>query len=204
MEQLELRSYPRAEIAKVLSVNINDSRHFKRNVENTLSKWGYGFRYETAAVEILSKPETPAERLAEILCRGYGIDIQIFPEQFACFIAAFTDIEGFDSMPWAERAAAYYGYYGICVNERTLRNWCSQLIDRGVIARMGGSTRWRTYFEGNRKIREPIEEIDEVEMQSYFERRGELFKEHYISHLEREEKPREARILCLISFSYMI
>ncbi len=74
MEQLELRSYPRAEIAKVLSVNIRDSRHFKRNIENTLSKWGYGFRYETAAVEILSKPETPEERLAEILYRGFGFD----------------------------------------------------------------------------------------------------------------------------------
>jgi hypothetical protein len=96
-------------------------------------------------------------------------------------------------MPWAERAAAYYNFYGIFVNERTLRNWCSQLIDRGVIAKVGGSTKWRTYFEGNRKIREPIEEIDEVEMESYFERRGELFKDHYISHLERGEKPKEAR-----------
>ena len=194
MEQLELRSYSRTEIAEVLSVNIKDSRHFKRNVENKLSKWGYGFRYESAAVEILSKPETPSERLSEILCRGYGINIQIFPEQFACFIAAFTDIEGFDSMPWAERAAAYYSYYGICVNEKTLRNWCSQLIDRNVISQMGGSTKWRTYFEGNRKIREPIQEIDEVEMESYFERRGEIFKGNYIAELERGLPPREARI----------
>ncbi len=74
MNQLELRSYPRAEIAEVLSVNIKDSGHFKRNVENKLSKWGYGFHYETAAVEILSKPETPEERLAEILYRSFGFD----------------------------------------------------------------------------------------------------------------------------------
>ena len=67
MNQLELRSYPRAEIAEVLSVNINDSGHFKRNVESKLSKWGYGFRYETAAVEILSKPETPEERLYDTM-----------------------------------------------------------------------------------------------------------------------------------------
>lgn len=193
MEQLELRSYPRAEIAKVLSVNIRDSRHFKRNIENTLSKWGYGFRYETAAVEILSKPETPTERLSEILCRGYGIDIQVFPEQFAFFIAAFTEIDGFESMPWAERAAAYYDFYGVFVSDKTLRNWCSQLIDRGVIAKMGGATKWRTYFEGNRKIREPIQEIDEVEMESYFERRSELFKGNYITELERGLPPGAAR-----------
>lgn len=193
MNQLELRSYPRAEIAKALSVNIKDSGHFKRNVENALSKWGYGFHYETAAVEIISKPETPEERLAEILYRGYGIDIQICAEQFACFISAFSDIEGFESMPWAERAAAYYSYYGICVSDKTLRNWCSQLIQRGVIAKMGGSTKWRTYFEGNCKIREPIEEIDKVEMESYFERRSELFKGNYISELERGLPPGVAR-----------
>lgn len=195
MKQLELRSYPRAEIAEVLSVNINDSRHFKRNVENKLTKWGYGFHYSTLAVEILTKPETPEERLAEILYRGYGIDIQIFPEQFAYFIAAFTDIEGFNSMPWGERAAAYYDYYGIYVSEKTLRNWCSQLIARGVIVKVGGSTKWRTYFEGNRKIREPIDEIDEVEMQNYFERRSELFKEYNKSFLDSGMSPKEARMV---------
>lgn len=194
MNQLELRFYSRPEIAEALSVNIKDTDHFAGKVKDRLQKWGYGFRYiDRQGVEIISTPETPEERLAEILYRGYSIDIQICAEQFACFIAAFSDIEGFESMPWAERAAAYYSYYGICVSDKTLRNWCSQLIQRGVIARMGGSTKWRTYFEGNRKIREPIEEIDEVEMQSYFERRSELFKDHYIFHLEREEKPGAAR-----------
>lgn len=194
MEQLELRFYSREEIAPLLSVNIKDSDHFAGNVKSRLEKWGYGFRYVIRqGVEILSKPETPEERLAEILYRGYGISIQINAEQFACFIAAFTDIDGFDSMPWEERATAYYEYYGICVNEKTLRNWCSQLIEHGVIARAGASTKWRTYFDGNRKIREPIEEIDEAEMQSYFERRGEIFKDHYISEMERGLPPRVAR-----------
>ena len=192
MKQLELRTYPRAEIAEVLSVNLNDSSHFKRNVENKLSKWGYGFCYSTAAVEITSKPESPEERLSEILYRGYGIDIQIHPVQFACFIAAFTDIEGFNSSPWAKRETDYYNYYGFSVDQRTMRNWCSQLISRGVIARVGYSTAWRTYFEGGRKIREPIEDIDKVEMQNYFERRSEIFKTLYKSNLEEGKTQREA------------
>ena len=196
MEQLELRFYPREEIAKVLNVNIRDSNHFADNVKRKLTNSGYGFDYhQKQGVIIRSKPEAPAERLAEILYRGFGINIQVFPEQFAFFIAAFNDIPGFDSMPWVERAAVYYQHYGVYVSDKTLRNWCSQLIDRGVIAKWGGSTKWRTYFEGDRKIREPIEEIDEVEMQNYFERRSEIFKDNYITHLERKEQPREAREL---------
>ena len=194
MDQLELRFYPRAEIAEALQIKIEGNRNFGRDVETKLSNAGYCCEYKSRqGVYILSKPETPEERLSEILYRGYGINIQIHAEEFACFIAAFTDIEGFESMPWAERAAAYYTYYGICVSDKTLRNWCSQLIDRGVIAKMGGSTRWRTYFEGNRKIREPIEEIDVVEMENYFERRSELFKNHYIDELESGLPPRVAR-----------
>lgn len=194
MDQLELRFYTRPEISKALSVRLEDNNNFKRDIENKLSNWGYGFHYiDRQGVEIRSKPETPEDRLAEILYRGFGINIQIDAEQFACFIAAFTDIEGFDSMPWAEREIACRKYYGVSACERTLRNWCSQLIDRGVIAKMGGSTRWRTYFEGNRKIREPIEEIDEVEMENYFERRSELFQENFITELKSGLSPKAAR-----------
>jgi hypothetical protein len=193
MKQLELRTYPRAEIAEALSVNLKDSSHFKRNVQNKLSKWGYSFRYSRAAVEIISKPEAPEGRLSEILYRGYGIDVQVNSIQFACFISAFTDIEDFSSSPWAKREELFYKYYGYCVSERTMRNWCSQLINRGVIMKLGESTAWRTYFENGKKIREPIEEIDKEEMQNYYERRSELFKDNYISELERGKPQKEAR-----------
>ena len=193
MKQLELRTYPRAEIAEVLSVNLKDSKHFKRNVENKLSKWGYGYRYTTPAVEIVSKPEAPEERLSEILYRGYGIDVQIQAVQFACFIAAFTDIEGFSSSPWEKREIDYYNYYGYLVVERTMRNWCHQLIERGVIAKFGGSTKWRTYYADGIKIREPIEDIDEVEMESYFERRIDIFNEKYVLQIESGKQQKEAR-----------
>ena len=61
-------------------MNINDTDNFARNVKAKLKKWGYGFHYDTPAVDIVSKPETPSERLAEILYRGFGINIQINAE----------------------------------------------------------------------------------------------------------------------------
>ena len=195
MNQLELRFYTRPEIAEVLSVNINDSKHFAEKVKTRLKNAGYGFHYiDKQGVEILSKPETPREKLAEILYRGLGIDIQINAEQFACFIAAFTDIEGFADEPWDTRLKLYNEYYGYSFSDhRTLRSWCSQLIDRGVIVKESGSTKWRTYYDGGKKIQEPIEEIDEVEMESYFQRRGVIFKDHYIAMLERGLPPKAAR-----------
>ena len=130
MQQLDLRFYSRTEIAEILAVNISDSRHFKRNTENKLKKWGYRYSYTTAGVTILSCPTTAEERLAELLIRQYNIDVQINPYAFACFITAFSDIDGFDSMPWGERAKVYYDYSGISMDERTLRNWCSKLISQ--------------------------------------------------------------------------
>ena len=80
MEQLELRFYPREEISEIVHVRL-DSNNFGRDVTSTLKNAGYGCEYKARrGVFILSKPETPEERLAEILYRGFGIDIQINAE----------------------------------------------------------------------------------------------------------------------------
>lgn len=179
MKQLELREYPRAEIAEILSVNLNDSGHFKRNVENKLKKWGYGYHYETAAVEIISKPETPEDRLSEILLRVFGIDIQVNPIQFACFVSAFTEIDGFDSMPWGEREKQYYLFYGFCVDERTLRNWCSQLIRRGIVIQCKEYTCWRTDIFHEKKTRRKIEGCEKDVVREYTDRKHALYAEYY-------------------------
>lgn len=185
MKQLELRSYPRAEIAEVLSVNINDSKHFKRNVENKLSKWGYGYDYDTPAVEILSKPETPEERLSELLIREYGIDVQTNPILFAYYITAFWDIEGFNCMPWAERANAYYKQYSIWVDDRTMRNWNSRLISRGVIVKSIQGIAWKTVILSGKKYRTKVEEEDKEDMQHFFNRRWELVKENLTKYVKQ-------------------
>ena len=75
MEQLELRFYPREEISEIVHVRL-DSNNFGRDIENKLSNAGYGCEYKARkGVLILSKPETPEERLNEILYLGYGISI---------------------------------------------------------------------------------------------------------------------------------
>ncbi len=193
MEQLELRYYPREEIAEALSVKVT-SHNFKRDVENILSKWGYGYNYlNRRGVEILSKPETAEEKLAEIIYRGYGVDIQINSFQFACFIAAFTDIEGFESMPWGAREKEIYQKYGFYVNDRTLRNWTARLIDNGFVAKLAEYSVWRTRFEGNRKIREPITESEYNELDEFYKRRSELFEMHYADNIKLGISPEEAK-----------
>ena len=116
-------------------------------------------------------------------------------EQFACFIAAFFDIPGFGSMPWGKRLKLYNKHYGYHFSkDRTLRRWCSQLIERGVVAKAGYSTQWRTYFDGSKKKREPVVSEEEKErMRLYFQRRSVIFKEKYIPELEKGLPPKEAR-----------
>lgn len=179
MQQLELREYPRAEIAKVLSVNLHDSNHFAEKVRNRLTKWGYQFEYTRRAVTITAKPETPKDRLAEIVYRSFGMDIQVDAMQIACFLAAFTDIEGFDTMPWEERAEVYYQRYGVWVEARTMRGWCHHLIQKRVIAIGAESekTAWRTTIVNNKKYRERLLPGEPNEIWDYFERRKEIFAE---------------------------
>ena len=172
MQQLAQRFYSRSEIAEILGVNIKDSKHFKRNVENKLNKWGYGYHYETKGVTILKCPTAAEERLAEILIRQYNIDIQINPYAFACFITAFSDIEGFDSMPWEERALAFYDYSNISMDARTLRNWCSKLIGQKIVDKSRSGSYWRTDITSSKqKIRTPV---SAEEARPYFARRAEL------------------------------
>lgn len=193
MKQLELRFYPREEIAEILSLR-TDSKNFKRDVENKLSKWGYTFRYiSRKGVEIQKKPETNAERIAEILYRGYGIDIQISSHLFACFLTAFSDIEGFSSMPWEKRADEFYRRYGCLVSERTLRNWCSNLVSRGVISIGGTSSAWITMFENGKKIRRPVEKCDEAAMQQYYDRRKELYQSYFKGFVSSNIPPNDAK-----------
>lgn len=194
MKQYELGFYTRAEIAEILSIRLKGNNNFKRDVESKLSNSKYDFRYiDGQGVKILSKPEKPEDRLCEILYRGYKIDVQTNPLLFACFISAFMDIKDFESSPWGEREKIYRKHYGYYVSDRTMRNWCSKLIERGIIVKTGATTAWRTYFEGGRKIREPIEEIDRVEMENYFEHRSDIFKDHYIKYLENGTPTKKAR-----------
>lgn len=165
MQQLETKFYSRAEIAEELELNINDSKHFKRNLENKLVKWGYSFEYSRKGVLITRAPETANEKLAEILIREYDLDIQIDTYAFACFITAFEEIEIFESMPWGEREKAMKYAYGVTVTDRTLRNWANKLFKTGTLAKSNETTCWRTRFIGGEPFREWVNGIEEMEQE---------------------------------------
>lgn len=185
MDQLELRVYPKDETAEVLSVNINDSDHFARDVKRKLMKWGYGFDYTKSAVTILSKPETPIERLKELLYRGFGIDVQINAVKFACFVAAFSDIPGFNSMPWAKRESSYNAYYSIWVSFRTMQNWMNWLKDLGIVTQQRGSTAWRTYYDHGLKKRELVGQDGRAAMEEYYKKRQMLVEQLNKGNIEK-------------------
>ena len=77
MQQLEARFYTRSEIADITKAKLSDSKHFKRNAENTLTKWGYGYEWTKYGATITHIPTTPEERLQEILIRQFHVDIQV-------------------------------------------------------------------------------------------------------------------------------
>ena len=181
MYRLECKTYSRTEIAELLSVNPKDSKHFKRNIETKLQNWGYGYEYTTKSITITSKPETPEAKLREILIRQLNLDIQIDTKAFACFICAFTDIDGFASMPGGNRELILQQRYNVYVTERTLRNWSAVLIRNEYLAKSEERTFWKTEMCGADKIRTPVPEND-PRMAEYFRRKSELLKELSPAH----------------------
>ena len=171
MQQLELRFYTREEIAELTGARLEDTKHFKRNAENVLMKWGYGYDWIKGGASITHIPTTPEERLQEILIRQFQVDIQVDMYAFACFITAFTDIPGFDAMPWAVRQDAFQKYSGKYVSSRTLSSWSRKLIEKEIMARDCIGTYWKTEINGLQKVRTLV---TEEEAKDYFKRRSEL------------------------------
>ena len=150
--QLELRPYSRQEIADVLGVDINDSKHFKRNVINTLTKWGYDFEYSKNWINIKRKPTSAPEKLSEIMIRLYDLDVQLDTYAFSCFFYLLVLSPEFASMPWAERSEMIMREFGIEVSERTLRTWGNKLINAGTFVKDNEKrSRWVTgYYMGEK------------------------------------------------------
>lgn len=172
MDQLEQRFYERSKIADITSVNPEDSKHFKRNVENTLTKWGYGFEWLRGGATITHVPTLPEERLKEILIRQFHVDIQVDMYAFACFVTAFTDVDGFSCMPWKVREKEYQKYSGKFYSGRTLSSWCKKLIEQQIMTKGSIGSYWKTYTNDDKeKIRETV---SFEEAHDYFKRRSEL------------------------------
>ena len=174
MEQLEKHFYSLDELSEITATD-RKSKNFKRDVENALTRWGYGYDwFNRRGATITDIPTTPEERFQEILVRKFHVDIQVDMLALACYITAFTDIEGFDSMPWKEREHLFRLYYGRKVDEKTLRKWCQKLIEQEIISKDLNGTCWKTETIDNRKIRSPATEQEFIE---YKNRRTELLDE---------------------------
>lgn len=189
MKQLETRTYSRIEIAEITGKNPKGS-HFARDVQVILTNWGYQYKYSRSCVEILKCPETPEERLSEILIRKLNIDIQINPKAFALFLYAFRDIDQFDSMPWKERADALYLEYDVKVDERTLRNWCNKLAAKDLIFKTPRQSFWKTQIINGRKNRFPVDPEAE-EVKQYYKEQQELQEEYVIKYLKEDSDPKK-------------
>ncbi len=140
-------------------------------MKTKLENWGYTYNYSPNGVEITGKPDSPEERLKEILIRKLNLSVQTDPYAFACFICAFRDIRGFVSMPWAEREFYLKEKYGITITERTLRSWCSTLIGSEVVQKSGEMSFWKTEMFGNEKVRTKISKND-PERRKYIQKKN--------------------------------
>ena len=171
MKQLEMRFYGRAEIAEITNISIA-AHNFSRDVKDTLAKWGYGYDWiNRRGVTITYVPATPEERLKEILIRQFHIDVQVDMYDFACFVTAFSDIDGFDSMPWDERETAFKLYLGKKVDKKTLSKWSRTLIEQEIMGKDCVGRYWKTEIVDNKKIRSTV---SKEEVETYENRRKEL------------------------------
>ena len=112
--------------------------------------------------------------------REYGLDVQIDCYAFAAFVMAFNDIDGFDSMPWEERAKILREKYDISVSDRTLRSWCSRLISSNIISKERIYTFWKTEIIDGVKCRT---QVDREAAAEYYDRRSELVRKYSIDNL---------------------
>ena len=168
MIQLQKKVYTKAEMAEILGINLKD-KNYKRNVENTLNKWGYGYEFPpySKTITIISIPEGES-KLAELLIRDYGIDIQINAVEFACFLHAFNNIDNFISMPWGERSKAMRDFYGVEVCDKTLRNWANKLFTAGTLMKCSEKTYWKSAkISESETMREPVEKSEFVDFYKF-------------------------------------
>ena len=180
MEQLEVRSYERQEIAEIMGLKIK-SHNFIRDVKIRLDAWGYD--YETprgGAIIITRKPETAKERLAEIMIRLFNLDIQIDTLDFACYLDFMLNDPDAKKMPWKLRHEKIMEDYGMDISEITLRRWTDRLVECGVMFKSPfaqDAQWWMTTITLGRKDQEPVPEDMRHLIPEYFQKRQELYKE---------------------------
>ena len=154
-ERLELRFYPREELAAIAGLDVK-GHNFSAQMKRSLDLWGYEYEFKPRhGFTITRVPTTPEERLIEILRRELHIDTQVNPLHFASFMSAFVLIDCFFSTPWPEREKFLREYYDVTVTDRTMMNWRNKLGQSGYL--FGGQaerTLWHTVMRDGSKVQE--------------------------------------------------
>lgn len=176
MKQLEVRFYSLDELAE--AIDRKRDSHFAGNAKADLTKWGYEWEWKNGRGVVITKaPQTAKERLAEMMNRRFGLDIQVEVYAFACFMWMLLMVDGFDSMPWAVRSEEMEDWFGVEVTERTLRRWSARLLATDNLHKSQDSTIWRTERHGGDVSREPVEP-DNADYLRYKSRQAELITEY--------------------------
>lgn len=92
-------------------------------------------------------------------------------------------------MPWEERAKFLKDEFGIGISDRTLRSWCSRLLQTSTVVKDDlNKTRWITGYYNGEKYRELVDGDKELEKlaDDYHESMKELLDKY--KKLENKEK----------------
>ncbi len=177
MLRLEERFYSLDELAEAIDRKRDD--HFARNAKNDLSYWGYQYTWHNRRGVTITKCSTDAFiRLAELMNRLFGLNRQISVYGFACFIYLMLADDTYACMPWGERAHALWEQFDIGVDDRTLRNWASTLLENDQLHKETTERQyWRTSKYDGYTFREPIS-LDDPDYIQYKSRQKELIEEY--------------------------
>ena len=176
MKQLEVRFYSLDELAE--AIDRKRDSHFAGNAKADLTKWGYEWEWKNGRGVVITKaPQTAKERLAEIMNRKFGLDIQVDVYAFACFMWMLLTVDGFDAMPWTVRAEEIEYWFGVEVTEKTLRSWASRLLATDNLHKSEDRILWRTERHNGNISRDPVVP-DDADYISYKSRQAELIAEY--------------------------
>lgn len=154
-ERLEMRFYPREELAAIAGLDAQ-GHNFSATMKRTLTLWGYEYTFQPRrGFTITRVPTTPEERLIEILRRDVGIDTQIDPLQFSCFMSACVIVPNFLNMPWRTREIRMREYFDLVITDRTMMNWRDKLEEsKYIYISIADRTLWHTITRDGRKVQE--------------------------------------------------
>lgn len=171
MTTLEKRFYPRQEIAEIVGITNLQDKHFAEKVKRYLDNRKYDYDYSCKGVTITAHPETAEEQLASLLRNVLGLDVQTDAYYFACFIDAFSSIEGFDAMPWISRTGVFNHHYHNTVSKPTLERWHHHLLKSGNMVKFAKGALWRTFKDEDGYIVQKRVDPESQEYKEYCEKR---------------------------------